>query len=158
MLAQGGFMEDAITDGRTRSGKARMAKLTAGERRDLARKAAQARWESVASEAVVQRATHMGEITLADGGVFIPCAVLEDGARVLTQVGFLGAIGRRGKPKNTFRDTEKGFTKIAVFLQAENLQEFISMDLEKESTPVPFRLPDGRKAWAYRADLLPKVC
>src|SRR5262245_43381152 len=147
-------MEDhQEADGRTRSGKARMAKLNAEERRELARRAARARWEAVASDAEVQRATHMGEIKLADSGP-IPCAVLEDGTRVLTQGGFLGAIGRRGKPKDTYRPSEQGITKVAVFLQAENLKEFVSSELRKESMPVPFQLPDGRKAWAYRADLL----
>lgn len=48
--------------------------------------------------------------------------------------------------------------KVPVFLSAENLREFVSDELRKEATPVPFRLSDGRKAWGYRADLLPKVC
>jgi len=100
----------------------------------------------------------MGEIKLADGDISLPCAVLEDGTRVLTQGGFLSAIGRRGKPKNTFRDTEQGVSKVAPFLQAENLNEHISDELRVESAPVAFKMPSGGKAWGYRADLLPKVC
>jgi len=152
-------MEDVgVADGRTRSGKARMAKLSPAERRDLARKAARARWESVGGDDI-KRATHTGNIDLADEHVVIPCAVLEDGMRVLTQGGFLSAIGRRGKPKNTYQETEHGVMKVPVFLAAENLREFVSEELRKEATPIPFRLSsDGRKAWGYRADLLPKVC
>src|SRR5262249_44137805 len=70
------------------------------------------------------------------------------------------AIVRRGKPKNTYQETENGVTKVPVFLAAENLKEFISDELRKDATPVPFRLRGeaGKKAWGYRADLLPKVC
>lgn len=150
-------MEDREKGGRVRSGQARMFKLNAKERSELAKKAATARWKSVGKQALCS-ATHMGEIKLAEGEVSLPCAVLQDGTRVLTQGGFLTAIGRRGKPKNTFRDTGEGVSKVAPFLQAENLNEHISEELRTDSVPVAFRLPDGRKAWGYRADLLPKVC
>ncbi len=149
--------EDKPIDGRVRSGQARMSKLNPKERSELAKKAAAARWRSVGKEEL-RFATHMGEITLAEGEIALPCAVLEDGTRVLTQGGFLSAIGRRGKPKNTFQSTELGVSKVAPFLQAENLTEHISEDLRAESAPIAFRLPGGGKAWGYRADLLPKVC
>ncbi len=150
-------MEDTAKDGRVRSGQARMSKLNPKERSELAKKAATARWKSV-GKGELRFATHMGEIKLADGDISLPCAVLEDGTRVLTQGGFLSAIGRRGKPKNTFRNTEQGVSKVAPFLQAENLTEHISDELRIESAPVAFKLPNGGKAWGYRADLLPKVC
>jgi len=44
----------------------------------------------------VVKATHVGDLVI--GSITIPCAVLEDGTRVLTQEGFLKAIGRSGKP------------------------------------------------------------
>ena len=150
-------MEDNQKDGRVRSGQARMFKLNPKERSELAKKAATARWKSVGKQEL-RSATHLGEIKLAEGEVSLPCAVLEDGTRVLTQGGFLAAIGRRGKPKNTFRNTGEGVSKVAPFLQAENLAEHISEELRADSVPVAFGLPDGRKAWGYRADLLPKVC
>jgi hypothetical protein len=152
-----GTVEDREKDGRVRSGQARMAKLNPKQRSELARRAATARWKSVGKEEL-RFATHMGEIKLAEGEVSLPCAVLEDGTRVLTQGGFLSAIGRKGKPKNTFRNTEQGVSKVAPFLQAENLKDHVSEELRSESVPVAFRLPNGGKAWGYRADLLPKVC
>lgn len=160
MRGMGDQMEDELFDGRRRSGLARMAKLNPKERSELAKKAAAARWKSVGNEEL-RFATHMGEIKLAEGEIALPCAVLEDGTRVLTQGGFLSAIGRRGKPKNTFQNTEQGVSKVAPFLQAENLAEHISEELRTDSAPIPFRLPadaGGGKAWGYRADLLPKVC
>jgi hypothetical protein len=136
-----------------------MSKLNPKERSELAKKAAAARWESVGSEEL-RYATHMGEIQLAEADITLPCAVLEDGTRVLTQGGFLTAIGRRGKPKNTYQETPSGsVTKVPVFLAAENLRDFVSDELRKDATPVAFRLRGEKgKAWGYRADLLPKVC
>ena len=150
-------MEDSEKDGRVRSGQARMFKLSPRERSELAKKAATARWNNVGRQEL-QVATHIGEIKLADGEISLPCAVLEDGTRVLTQAGFLKALGRRGKPKNTYRQADDGVVKMAPFLQAENLQEHISEELRVDSIPVAFRRSEGGKAWGYRADLLPKVC
>ncbi len=44
----------------------------------------------------ILKATHEGELTI--GNLTIPCAVLEDGSRVITQAGFLQAMGRSTKP------------------------------------------------------------
>lgn len=151
-------LEDKPNDGRVRSGQARMSKLNPKERSELAKKAAAARWKSVGREEI-RYATHMGEIKLAEGDITLPCAVLEDGTRVLTQGGFLKAIGRRGKPKDTYQETGNGITKVPVFLAADNLRDFVSDELRKDATPVAFRLKgEVGKAWGYRADLLPKVC
>lgn len=152
-------LEDTQKDGRVRSGQARMSRLNPRERSELAKKAAAARWKSVGRELVRYAVTDMGKIELAEGNIVLPCVVLDDDTRVLTQGGFLQAIGRRGKPKNTYQETEHGVTKVPVFLAADNLKDFISEELRKDATPVPFRLKgeEGR-AWGYRAELLPKVC
>src|SRR5947208_1388168 len=72
-----------------KGGKARAAKMTKEQRSEIARNAAGERWGGAV-------ATHTGELNI--GKLVIPCAVLEDGTRVLTQQGFLEAIGRSGKP------------------------------------------------------------
>jgi hypothetical protein len=137
-----------------------MSRLNPRERSELAKKAAAARWKSAGADEELRVATtEISEIKLAEGGIAIPCAVLDDGTRVLTQGGFLQAIGRRGKPKNTYQETEHGVTKVPVFLAAENLREFVSDELRNDATPVAFRIRGEKgKAWGYRADLLPKVC
>jgi len=73
-------------------GKARAAKMTPAERKESARKAAEARWGSD-----LPRAEFAGELDLA--GQKIACAVLEDGRRVLSQQSFIEAIGRTGQLK-----------------------------------------------------------
>ena len=149
-------MEEVKSDGRVRSGKARMSQLTQEERSVLARKAARSRWHAFEDTSLVA-ATHMGAIKIG-GGDLLPCAVLEDGTRVLTQFGFLSAIGRKGGPKNTIVSTDGGVDKVAPFLQAENLKPYVSEELRASCAPVAFRMTTGAKAWGYRADLLPKVC
>lgn len=98
------------------------------------------------------RATHIGELKI--GNLSIPCAVLEDGTRMLTQWGFYRAIGRSGRPAGGWgSDVEK----VAPFLALENLKPYVSSELA-DSKPIQFRVPSGGKAWGYKAELLPKVC
>lgn len=95
-------------------GKARAAKMTPAERKESARKAAEARWGSD-----LPRAEFAGELDLA--GQKIACAVLEDGRRVLSQQSFIEAIGRTGQLKVAARSAEGDFFKTPVFLAAGNL-------------------------------------
>ena len=81
----GGGMD--TNDHRARGGFARAEVLTPEQRREIARGAAQARWNGT-----TPRATHTGELRVGD--MVIPCSVLEDGTRVLTESGFATALGR----------------------------------------------------------------
>jgi len=93
---------------------------------------------------------------LVIGDIEIPCCVLEDETRVLSQQGFLGAIGRARKAKGGHGagmvDTPPSF------LSPSNLKPFISKELLGSTTAVPFRTAEGRQGYGYRAELLPKVC
>lgn len=143
--------------GASKGGKARAAKLTSAERSEIARAAAQARWEGQqdTEDTPLPRATHEGPLRI--GEIEIPSAVLEGGTRVLSRTGFLRAIGRKGKAKGGRRyDLE---SKLPVFLTADNLKPFITKELLENSNPVPFRtMKRGVPAMGYRADLLPQVC
>ena len=132
--------------GASKGGLARAEKMTSEERRELAQKAANTRWG-------VPRATHVGEIHI--GETSIPCAVLENGTRLLTQEGFLKAIGRSGKPA---AGRGSSVEKIAPFLALENLKPFINDELSSSTFPVIFQAVTGSKAYGYKAELLPKVC
>jgi hypothetical protein len=102
------------------------------------------------------KATHDGELKIGD--LVIPCAVLEDDRRVLTQQGFLQAIGRARKAKGGTGASIVSVDKLPAFLVAANLKPFISQDLVESTTAIPFRTPKGIKAFGYAAELLPKVC
>lgn len=85
----------------------------------------------------------------------IPCAVLKDGTRLLTQWGFYRAIGRSGSPaKGWGSDVEK----VAPFLALENLKPYVSEELADSTKPIIFRTVRGGKAFGYKAELLPQVC
>lgn len=130
-----------------KGGKARAAKLSPEDRSRIAQDAAAARWN-------IPTAVYEG--TLRIGGAEIPCAVLDNGERVLSRIEFIRAIGRKGKAKGG-RKYDQGF-KLPVFLTAANLKPFISNELPPESKPVRYRRPRGGDAIGYRADFLPYVC
>jgi hypothetical protein len=141
-----------IADVASEGGKARAESLTQGERTAIAKKAAEARWNKT-----VPKATHSGELHI--NGVAIPCAVLHDETRVLTQRGFSVALGRYKNPN------KKGaIVDLPVFLSASNLNPFVDEDLARSATPIKFRMAEGsggfagNVAFGYRAELLPQVC
>jgi hypothetical protein len=144
--------------GAAKGGKARAKKLTAEQRSEIARSAVEARWEK-AGKKPLPRASHTGALKF--GEVSIPCAVLEDGTRVLWQQGFLRAIGRTGRAAESAMTDES--SQLPVFLRADNLKPFISEEVREASTPIPFRgigiiSSRGGVAYGYKADLLPQVC
>ena len=100
-----------------------------------------------------RKATHEGVLHIGDSA--IPCAVLEDGTRLLTQQGFLQAIGRARSAKGGQGSTRGD---VIPFLAAKNLLPFVSPELREAAMPIPFRNIKGQHAYGYRADLLPRVC
>lgn len=143
--------------GRAIGGAARASKMTPEERKESSQKAVQAKKEM----ATLPKATHGSpDNPLKIGGAELVCYVLEDGTRLITQEGFLGALGRARKAKGGHGagTSENAVDKIPSFLAANNLKPFISNDLQESTTPIIFRTPGGIKAFGYRAELLPKVC
>ena len=143
-------MDEKTREARSRAGKARADSLTAEERKQIARKAARARWDSD-----VPIASHEGGFNI--GSSTINAAVLPNGKRLLTQATFLRAVGRSRSPKagTGVLSTVDG---LPFFLQAEQLQPFISEALRESTTPIFYKTKEGKRAVGYDADLLPKVC
>jgi hypothetical protein len=132
-----------------KGGNARRDALTPQERKDIARKAAEARWG-----AEVPRASHDGIVKIGSKEMY--AAVLPNGKRLLSQGQFLQALGRSRTPKGgTGALTVDG---LPFFLAAEQLKPFISDELRLSTTPIFFRSKDGRKQVGYDAELLPQVC
>ena len=93
---------------------------------------------------------------LVVNGIKIPCYVLENETRVLSQGGFLQAIGRSRTPKAG--TGAGGVDRIPTFLASGNLKSFMPNDLEVSTTrPIGFII-GGRTAYGYPAELLPVVC
>ena len=135
--------------GKAKGGLARAESLSAEQRKEIAAKAARARWEGATPTATHEGALHIGNIE-------IPCAVLSDGTRVLTQSGFMRALGRARQAKG--RQYYDGDVNLPAFLTAKNLTPFISKELEVTSSQIEFRTQTGGKAFGYAAELLPSVC
>jgi hypothetical protein len=134
-------------EGRAKGGAARAASMSKKERKEQAKKAANARW------ADIPEAKHTGVLDI--GGAEIPCAVLPDGTRLLTQAGFLGALGRSTKPKGRSQQVSDG---LPPFLSTVSLKELITQDVIDVTVPIIFRTESGARAQGYKAELLPKVC
>lgn len=139
-----------MTSPQSKGGQARADRLSPDERRAIATQAAQARWAEAAN---LPKATHMG--TLQIGDAEIPCAVLSDGRRLLTQAGFLGALGRSTKPKGRSQQATSG---LPPFLATKSLRPLITQEIVDATEPVAFVTTTGGKALGYSAELLPKVC
>lgn len=92
---------------------------------------------------------------LVVGDIEIQCYVLEDETRVLTQAGFLEALGRHRKA-NVRKEGLK--ERIPPILQGKSINQFISNDILWKSQPIRFRTQKGMIASGYRAELLPAVC
>lgn len=131
---------------------ARRDKLSPERRSEIARNAALTRHSKGLPQAIAEGVLIIGDLRIA-------CAVLEDETRVLTQEGFLTAIGRAGKAKG---GEGAGVDGKPAFLRAKNLEPFISNDLLVSTTPlefVPLRGPGYQgRAFGYRARMLPDVC
>ncbi|MBX3362421.1 MAG: P63C domain-containing protein [Phycisphaeraceae bacterium] len=143
-------MTDPSTMGK-KGGDARAKSLSKSERSAIARQAAESRW----GLKPLPRATHgSADQPLRIGTLALECYVLEDGTRVLTQGGFLAALGRHRKAR-VRQDAED---KTPPILYGKGIKPFISKDLLEKSKPIQFITPGGSKASGYRADLLPAVC
>lgn len=146
----------------SKGGRIRAQRLSGENRRVIAQNAARARWDSIRlnKDGDIPKAVATGILRIGN----IPCAVLDnaENTRVLTQAGFLTAIGRTRTPTGA----GDRFADLPPFLRSMNLQPFVSKDLIVSSKPIIFDTESvdasGRRfvnrAWGYRAQLLPDVC
>jgi hypothetical protein len=135
---------------KSKGGIARAAKLSPKQRSSIARRAAKARWSDL-PEAICGSPDQPLNIA----GIQLQCFVLEGGTRVLTQAGFLEALGRHRKA-NVRREVIG--QQVPAILQGKAIREFITNEILEKSRPIAFRTPTGTRAYGYRAELLPIVC
>lgn len=135
--------------GRARGGIARMDGTTAKERKALAKKAAAARWSGE-----IKRATHgSDDHPLRIGDIEIPCYVLEDETRVLSQRGVVGGLGMKYGSRG-------GADRLTGFLQGKFISPFVSNELlALIETPIKFKHSGGGGvAYGYPATILADIC
>lgn len=143
--------------GKARGGKARAEKLSPEERKEIAQKAASARWEKQ-DKGALPKATHKGELNI--DGTIIPCAVLDNGKRVVSEVGITMALlgSRSGASKRLKKATEEIGAHIPVFLAPGMLKPFIDNELVNGPLKQISYVVGRRIVKGYDANLLPAVC
>lgn len=104
------------------------------------------------------RATH--EANLEIGNVSIPCAVLEDGTRVLRERSVATSLGSKGGGAYWQRKkSEQKGALLPEYVSKKNLEPFISDEVRaKLLTPITYITKTGSKARGISATLLPEIC
>ena len=141
-------MPKKVVTGRAKGGVARAKNLTPAERKRIAKRAAATRW----GKGELPQAVCSSEDTpLLVAGQALDCYVLENGTRVLSQAGFLRALGRNKRAAT--RSLE-----VPPMLQGVAFEPFLTPELLGKAKPIAFRTPNGVRASGYHAELLPEVC
>lgn len=143
--------------GRAKGGAARAAKLTPEERSAIARQGALAK-QANRLNPKTPKADYKGILKIGD--VEIPCFVLDDGRRIVSESGINSTLGSTGGKSYKLRDatSDLGTGPTPLFLASKALQPFIhgafdGMDL------FTVEYTDGPKiSRGYEATILPKVC
>lgn len=145
---------DTEPTGRARGGDARAKRLTPEKLREIAKKGAAARWNVEAEVAIKS-----GKIKIGD--IVIPCAVLPDETRVLSERAITKAFGgkRAGSHWKRMKDNPDS-GHLPVLLSAKNIFPYIDGDLLEGLNRRRLYKPNrgGGAGHGIQAILLPKIC
>ncbi|ATQ77872.1 hypothetical protein CR152_27745 [Massilia violaceinigra] len=142
--------------GKALGGIARASKMSPEERKAASEKALAAKKELAA----LPKATHTGNLKLID--TEIPCAVLEDGTRVLTQSDFMEAMGMYYSgwiANNSPSDHSLYPAEVPHFLAQKTLIPFINKHLgHLQNIVLKYKTEKGAAAHGIRAEIIPSIC
>lgn len=124
--------------------------MTPEERKARAQKGALARWGAKPLKATHGSADHPLKI----GDIEIPCYVLEDGTRVLSQRGMVSGLGM------TYGSGQGGADRLTGFAGGKGISPFINNDMMALiKNPIKFaHSGGGGVAYGYPATLLADIC
>ena len=137
--------------GRAAGGQARAKALSPERRKEISMAAAKAKAEIK----LLPKATHgSADHPLRIGDIEIPCYVLEDGTRVLTQRGFREGLGMSQGSSRT------GDARHIALLESEGVKAHLNNDLLLLlKNPIKFQNPRGGGiAFGYPATVLADYC
>ena len=141
-------------------GEQRAKNLSRDQRRDIARLAAEARWERT-GKSKMPRALRTGPLKIA--GIEFDCAVLDDEqhTRVVSETRFMAAMGMyRSGALSTRRSRSEDGAREPLFLAYKNLKPYIDKHLGGvHFSPIQYRtLEGGVVNVGIAAELIPKIC
>lgn len=148
-------MADKDPSNQSIGGKARAEKLSKEALSAIGSAGAHARWSKTKDVVKHIPKADYGSLDrpLRIGNLEIPCYVLDDGRRVITQSGMLIALDM--SPGTA---TKGGGDRIANFTSTKAISPFVSDNLRGMITePIRFRA-HGMMAYGYEATILPEIC
>lgn len=95
----------------------------------------------------ILKATHEGQLKILNK--ILPCAVLEDGTRIISQKSIFVAFER---PVGGTR------AKLPRFMEANNLQPYINQDVQEVAKLVEYLDRNNKVKRGYKAEILPNLC
>lgn len=149
-----------------KGGRARAKALDPIKRKEIARKAAQARWENMLkgdepehiTPITIHPATELSVLRIGD--IELPCAVLSDRTRVITHTSVIKTLGRGygGKSIKLARISGRNGLPLPAFLSGKILEPFVADSLRIAlNKPILFRAKGGIRR-AVNASLIPEIC
>ena len=108
-------------------------------------KAGKSRW--------IPRATHQGLLKIM--GKELPCVVLDDGRRIITQTSLFIAFDRTRKGR---RNTENALLNLPSILDPIGLKPFITNEVLERAQSIEYMALNGSFITGYSAEIIPIVC
>ncbi len=144
--------------GQSKGGKARAARLTGDERKEIARLGASTRWAVAA--AIPKAEFGSADTPLKIGEFEFDCYVLNNSQRVISQRGMFRGLGiaRGGSGRDDISPVDGG-GELPPFATQNWLYSHLSSDLKMAlRNPILFTAPGFPKAYGYPATILPEIC
>lgn len=146
-------MNNDVT-GRAKGGKALADKMTQEQKYEKAMKMVEAKKK----RKELSKASYRGELNIGD--ISIPCAVLNDGRRIISELGINSILGSSGGKNYKLREKslESDDGPLPLFVASKALKPFIGNAFESLDLS-PIEYIDGKKiSRGFSASILPKVC
>ena len=102
----------------------------------------------------ISHASHRGYLKIGNednGFVEIPCAVLDNNKRIISQTGLFSAFNRP-------RKGEKRQDGLPSIIGAKNLLPYVTDEVIEKLKPIHYYHTNGTNAVGYDAELIPLIC
>lgn len=145
--------DDHEPTGKAKGGKARAAKMTPEERKEAAKKMAEAK----KAKAMLPTVANEGYLRVGDAELEV--AVLDNGERVVSAASVFTALGRtrRGNKKHLEDQRFIDGIQTPAFMDAINLIPYINQELKSVISRAEFKTKSGMIKDGYNAVILPLV-